>query len=188
MTNFKTFAFIAASLMLLCFISTIKADNTLPIETIVFNDVQQDPYSPSPIAQQTKEKVEWCKKDKDCTILAEAAYYEARGEDSIGVVAVMYTILNRVNKENRWPNTIEGVVYQNKQFSYTHDGSLNRGMSNTKQVQRMYILAYDVMNGLIESPVGSSDHYHAAHVKPYWAKHLNYTYHVGNHIFYKGTR
>lgn len=185
MTNLKAFVYIAASLMLLYFISTIKVDSTSQIATIVFDDVQQAPYDPPNLAQQTNEKVAWCKQDKDCTILAEAAYYEARGEDSIGVVAVMYTILNRVNKNGKWSNTIEGVVYQNKQFSYTHDGSLNSGMSNTKQVQRMYILAYDVMNGLIGNPIGGSDHYHAVNVSPYWAKHLNYTYHIGNHIFYK---
>lgn len=188
MNNLKTFAYIVASLMLLCFISTIKADNTLPIETIVFDDVQQDPYSPSPIAQQTAEKVMWCKKDKDCSVLVEAAYYEARGEVDMGVVSVMHTILNRVNKEGRWPNTIKEVVYQNKQFSYTWDGSLKRGMNNTYQVDRVSVLAYDVLHGEVESPVGWATHYHSINVKPYWGKDLDYVAHIGNHIFYRGDR
>lgn len=131
------------------------------------------------------EKVSWCKKDKDCTILAEAGYYEARGENDIGVVSVLHTILNRVNKEGRWPNTIKEVVYQSKQFSYTWDGSLKKGMNDTYQVDRMLVVAYDVLHGLIGSPVGSSDHYHTVYVNPSWSKHLNYTYHVGNHIFYE---
>ena len=132
-----------------------------------------------------KDKQNWCNKNKDCTILSEAAYYEARGETDAGVVAVMHTILNRVNKEGRWPNTIKEVVYQNKQFSYTWDGSLKKGMNDKKQVDRMLIVAYDVLNGLIDSPVGSSDHYHTVYVNPSWSKHLNYTYHVGNHKFYR---
>jgi len=132
-----------------------------------------------------KDKQDWCKDNKDCTTLAESAYYEARGEGDVGVVGVMHTILNRVNKEGRWPNTIKEVVYQNKQFSYTWDGSLKRGMNDTYQVDRMLALAYDVLNGLIDSPVGSSDHYHTVYVNPSWSKHLNYTYHVGNHIFYE---
>lgn len=127
----------------------------------------------------------WCKSNSSCSILAEAGYYEARGEGDIGVVSVMHTILNRVNKEGRWPNTIKDVVYQNKQFSYTWDGSLKRGMNNTYQVDRMSVLAYDVLHGVIDSPVGSSDHYHTVYVNPSWSKHLNYTYHVGNHIFYE---
>ena len=185
MTNLKTLVCIAASLLLLYFISTIKVDNTRQIATIVFDDVQQATYTPQPLAQQIEEKVAWCKQDKDCTILAEAAYYEARGEDDRGVVSVMYAILNRVNKEGRWPNTIKEVVYQHKQFSYTWDGSLKRGMNNTYQVDRMLVLAYDVLHGLIDSPVGSSDHYHTVHVNPSWSKHINYTYHVGNHKFYR---
>lgn len=136
-------------------------------------------------APTLKDKQAWCKEDKQCTILSQAAYYEARGESDSGVVAVMHTILNRVNKEGRWPNTIKEVVYQNKQFSYTWDGSLKRGMNNTYQVDRMLVLAYDVLHGLIDSPVGSSDHYHTVYVNPSWSKHLNYTYHVGNHIFYE---
>ena len=52
-------------------------------------------------------------------------------------------------------------------------------------LMRKLELAYDVLNGLIDSPVGSSDHYHTVYVNPSWSKHLNYTYHVGNHIFYE---
>ena len=187
MTNLKTFACIAASLLLLYFINTIKIDNKRPIATIVFDDIQQAPYAPKPIAQQTKEKVMWCKKDKGCTTLTEAGYYESRGESDTGVVSVLHTILNRV-AHKAWPNTIKEVVYQNKQFSYTWDGSLKRGMSNTYQVDRMHVLAYDVLHGLVGSPIGNSTHYHTTKVNPYWVSDVSYVANVGNHIFYKGDR
>lgn len=187
MTNLKTFVCIAASLLLLYFISTIKVDNTRPIATIVFDGVQQAPYAPSPIAQQTEEKVMWCKQDKDCSVLLEAAYYEARGEDDRGVVSVMYTILNRV-AHKAWPDSVQGVVYKPKHFSYLTDGSVQRGMKDREQVERLSVLAYDVLHGLIESPIGDVTHYHSVNVNPYWVKDVEYVAHVGGHVFYKGDR
>ena len=133
------------------------------------------------------EKVAWCKKDKDCTTLAEAAYYESRGESEIGVVSVLHTILNRVAHQS-WPDTVKGVVYQSKQFSYTHDGSMKHGMNNKNQVARMSILAYDVLHGLVDSPVGGSTHYHSTKVNPYWVGDVSYVADIGNHKFYKGDR
>lgn len=134
-----------------------------------------------------KDKQSWCKMDKDCTILAEAAYYEARGESDIGVVSVLHTILNRV-AHKAWPDSVQGVVYKPKQFSYTHDGSMKQGMNDKKQVARMNILAYDVLHGLIESPVSGSTHYHSTKVNPYWVSDVSYVADVGNHKFYKGDR
>ena len=105
----------------------------------------------------------------------------------MGVVSVMNTILNRVEHKN-WPNTVHGVVYKPKHFSYTHDGSMKQGMKDKKQVERLSIIAYDVLNGLIESPVGDVTHYHSINVKPYWVHDVEYVAHIGNHIFYKGER
>ncbi len=66
----------------------------------------------------------------DC--LAEAIYFEARGEDIVGMIAVGQVIINRVNDE-RFDDTICGVVhagyyYENYpirnqcQFSWYCDG------------------------------------------------------------------
>lgn len=138
-------------------------------------------------APTLKDKQSWCKKDKDCTTLAEAGYYEARGESDIGVVSVLHTILNRV-AHKAWPDSVQGVVYKPKHFSYTHDGSMKQGMNNKKQVERMNVLAYDVLQGLVDSPVGESTHYHSTKVNPYWVSDVNYIANVGNHKFYKGDR
>lgn len=187
MTNLKTFACIAATLMLLYFTSTIKVDNTRKIATIVFDDVQQTTYAPSPIAQQTKEKVEWCSNNNDCTVLREASYYEARGENDMGVVSVMNTILNRVEHKS-WPNSVRGVVHKYRHFSYLWDGSVDQGMRDDKQVERLSVLAFDVLHGEIESPVGGATHYHTVKVNPYWVHDVEYVAHVGNHVFYRGDR
>ena len=46
-------------------------------------------------------------------------YHEARGEVTEGQIAVAQVTVNRA-KDKRWPDTICGVVYQSKQFSWTH--------------------------------------------------------------------
>lgn len=148
--------------------------------------VAKDVVAPKEVST-LKDKQEWCKKDKDCTILAEAAYYEARGESDAGVVSVLHTILNRV-AHKAWPDSVQGVVYKPKHFSYTHDGSMNHGMKNKKQVARMNVLAYDVLHGLVGSPVGDSTHYHTIKVNPYWVSDVSYVADVGNHKFYRGDR
>lgn len=61
------------------------------------------------VAHSTKE---------DLKCLTETIYYEARGDSKIGKKAVADVVLNRV-KDKRFPNTICGVVYQPKQFSWT---------------------------------------------------------------------
>ena len=160
-----------------------KTDGVLAI--IVFDTpIKEDTAS---AGTTLKDKQAWCKKDKDCTTLAEAGYYESRGEADIGVVSVMHTILNRV-AHKAWPDSVQGVVYKPKHFSYTHDGSMKYGMNNKKQVARMHVLAYDVLHGLVGSPIGNSTHYHTTKVNPYWVSDVSYVANVGNHIFYKGDR
>lgn len=144
-------------------------------------------YDPPTIAQQTKEKVMWCSNNNDCTVLREAAYHESRGECDMGVVSVMHTILNRVQHRS-WPDTVYGVVHKYKHFSYLTDGSVYRGMKDNEQVERLSVLAYDVLHGLIDSPLGDVTHYHTVSSNPYWRHDVEYVAHVGNHIFYKGER
>ena len=63
--------------------------------------------------------------------LATAIYFEARGEPEHGQIAVAQVVLNRL-KNPTYPNTICGVVYQNKthrnrcQFSFACDGRPER--------------------------------------------------------------
>ena len=56
---------------------------------------------------------------------AQNVYFESQGEPGLGMVAVSQVVLNRV-EDKRWPATICEVVWQNKQFSWTHDGKSDR--------------------------------------------------------------
>ena len=126
---------------------------------------------------------EKCEMSRQCAKLAEVGYFEARSESDDGVLATMFTVLNRVDHPN-FPQTIHEVVHQPKQFSYVHDGSLDRGIEEPEQFRRTLSLAYTVLTEGIESPIGDSTHYHTTAVNPYWASSLAYVTTIGNHKFY----
>ena len=113
-------------------------------------------------------------------------YFESQGEPGLGMVAVSQVVINRV-KDKRWPDTICEVVWQNKQFSWTHDGKSDRiPLASTYQRRLwmksvyMFLIAHteeDVTNG--------ATHYHSIKVDPWWASSMKVTAHIGNHIFLK---
>jgi N-acetylmuramoyl-L-alanine amidase len=110
-------------------------------------------------------------------------YHEARGERVEGQIAVAQVTLNR-KADNRWPDTICGVVYQDKQFSWTHTikDHTPKEEAAWKQAQ---IIARDVMIGNVEDPTAGATHYHASWVNPSWAKELKLAKVIGVHLFYE---
>lgn len=159
----------------------IKKENS---EEFIIEKTQQ--YQTNHIS--LKEKVNWCNKRSDCSILAELGYHEARGETDHGVVSVMHTTLNRVKSKHpifKNQNTIRKVVYAKHQFSYVLDGSKARGMKSKKQADRVKVLAYDVLNKLIEDTTNGSLYYHTHAISPNWSHVYAYTLTIGNHKFYK---
>lgn len=124
--------------------------------------------------------------------LAVAIFFEARAEPSEGQFAVADVILNRVESD-RWPDTICDVVFQPKQFSFTHDGKSDRmekyAEKNVfewramKEARRVAEIAFN--SGYTDI---TSTHYHALSVRPSWAKHYRKDKRIGNHIFYTAPR
>ena len=122
--------------------------------------------------------------------LAEAIYFEARGEPDEGQAAVAQVVLNRVSS-GLYPPTICSVVYQNPrhfnacQFSFACSGRPLRITEPDawRQAQR---IATEVTNGSTYlSEVGGSTHFHANYVRPRWARRLEKMDVIGHHIFYK---
>jgi spore germination cell wall hydrolase CwlJ-like protein len=64
-------------------------------------------------------------KDDDRIALACNIYWEARTESVQGMLAVVAVTMNRVESD-RFPDTVHEVVWQNRQFSWTHDGKVDR--------------------------------------------------------------
>jgi spore germination cell wall hydrolase CwlJ-like protein len=128
--------------------------------------------------------------------LANAIYFEARGESDAGQRAVAHVILNRVDSRY-YPNSICEVVYQNAhmlnrcQFSFACDGGTPK-VAEFDAFKKAAVIAAEVATcddacrGLhkIKGGVASSTHYHADYVKPGWASKLQKTGTVGRHIFY----
>lgn len=128
--------------------------------------------------------------EKQQKCLAEAVYYEARGESVKGQVAVAQVVLNRV-RNPAYPNTICETVYQNRhmrnacQFSFACDGQKHR-ITEPAQWRLAKQVAKTVTAGLIWLPdVGSSTHYHATYVRPFWAPTMKKVAKIGLHIFYR---
>ena len=125
-----------------------------------------------------------CEKDKDCLALAEMGFYEARGEDDLGVAAVMTVAMNRAFHE-KWPNTVGGVINYKCHFSYRCDGSMKIKIDKS-QKERMMKIAESVVNYGGIPFLKEATHYHSIKVKPYWSKNEHYDKiaTIGNHVFY----
>ena len=121
--------------------------------------------------------------------LAQAIYFEARGEPFEGRMAVALVVLNRV-KDAGYPSTVCDVVFQNEhrrhacQFSFACDGK-----SDTPRERAAWASALELARlantGNLRDLTGSSTHYHADYVSPTWAGGLNKTVKVGQHQFYR---
>lgn len=139
-------------------------------------------------AQPFEESVEWmaeatCDKGIDC--LAQAVYFEARGEVKAGQVAVAQVIMNRVHSP-KYPNSIKEVVWQPKQFSYTHDGKHERMLDQVAKA-KAYDVAHFVLNyGQFFDSMEGSDHYYAHKLaNPVWKDKMVFVAQIGNHSFYR---
>ena len=128
--------------------------------------------------------------DREQHCLTAGIYFEARGEPVRGQAAVAQVILNRV-KNPAYPDTICGVVYQNKewrnrcQFSFACD-KIKDKVRDPKRWEIASHVAKETTEGRIWlAEVGSSTHYHATYVSPKWAGTMRKVGKIGLHIFYR---
>jgi Cell Wall Hydrolase len=122
--------------------------------------------------------------------LAEAVYFEARGEAVRGQIAVAQVVLNRAFS-GFYPTTVCGVVYQNKhrhfacQFTFACDNTPDV-VREPDMWERATKIAKAIMDGqLWLSEVGKSTHYHAYWVRPSWVGEMKKMYKFGVHTFYR---
>lgn len=121
--------------------------------------------------------------------LAEALYFEARGESIRGMFAVGEVVLNRVDS-SRFPNSICGVINQGTgrkfacQFTYTCDG-LPEVIHEPAAWQRVGKVARLLVNGAPRNLTGGATFYHLNTMTPYWAASFQHVATVGDHIFYR---
>ena len=129
------------------------------------------------------------KGNADWECLADALYFEARGESLQGVFAVGEVILNRVDSAE-YPNSICGVVHQGSgkkfacQFSWTCDNNSD-AIGNKTAFARVGKVAKLLIDGLPRRLTAGATHYHTKAVHPSWANRFPRTASIGAHYFYK---
>jgi spore germination cell wall hydrolase CwlJ-like protein len=127
--------------------------------------------------------------DEDKYCLAQNIFFEARNQSSLGQAAVAWVTLNRVDHA-RYPTSICGVVWQDRQFSWTHDGKSDdpsyyaepEAWEHAVEIAETILLDY-VTDGW--DPTNGATMYHADYVDPYWAKSYAMVSQIESHIFYK---
>jgi hypothetical protein len=122
--------------------------------------------------------------------LAEAVYFEARGEAVRGQIAVAQVVLNRAFS-GKYPDTVCGVVYQNKhrhfacQFTFACDNNPDV-IREPDMWDRAQKISKAILDGRLWLPeVDRSTHYHAYWVRPSWVSEMKKMYKFGVHTFYR---
>jgi spore germination cell wall hydrolase CwlJ-like protein len=122
--------------------------------------------------------------------LANAIYFEARGEPVRGQIAVAQVVMNRVFS-GYYPHDVCGVVYQDAhrhlscQFTFACDGIPDR-IDELDAWVRAREIARDTLDGkLWLADVGKATHYHASWVRPIWIREMQKLDRIGVHTFYR---
>ncbi len=143
-------------------------------ETLVAAEVKVEPIRRYPVDAQSHH------------CLAEAVYWEARGEGEDGMLAVSAVILNRV-KDERFPDTVcevvrEGGESRGCQFSWWCDGKSDHPTERELWVEILE-LSHTYLATRPADPTDGALFYHANYIKRPWRRQQ--TAEIGKHIFYR---
>ena len=126
-------------------------------------------------------RVEVADREQDC--LANAVYFEARGESLEGQLAVAEVVLNRA-RSGRYPTTICAVVVQPAQFSFVRRGVIPPADRSCDAWRRAVAIARIAQAGGRRMLADNVLLYHARYVSPGWGRRLERSAQIGLHIFY----
>ena len=130
----------------------------------------------SKLAAQSKwrdiSEVEFAEDDR--YLLANLIYCEAGGEPYAGQLAVGAVVINRV-LSSVYPDTVVGVIYQNRQFAPVLDGHLALALAENRATAACYKAADEAMSG--QTNVGNCVYFRTP------IEGLS-GISIGNHIFY----
>ena len=122
--------------------------------------------------------------------LADAIYFESRGEPKEGQVAVAQVVVNRAFS-GFYPSDICGVVYQNAnrylacQFTFACEGK-KLVVDEPDMWEQAKQISHDMLAGrLWLDQIGKATHYHAYWVHPDWIREMRKIHRIGVHTFYR---
>ena len=163
-----------------------------PITSGDLADYVEDGYLP------TASRIQLAARERLC--LAQAVYFESRGEPEAGQWAVAQVVLNRA-EDGRYPSNICGVVFQgaslgsNCQFSFACDGRSDVGGTGNRITRESWLkanlIAFEAYKRYLEGETfgdlpSSTLFFHARRVSPQWASSYRQVASIGEHIFYAG--
>lgn len=121
---------------------------------------------------------------RDMRCLAQAIYFEARGEPLDGQLAVGRVVINRA-ESGVFPADYCGVVTQRAQFSFVKGGVIPAPDTSSSAWKRAVAVAQIAHQELWDSPVKDALFFHATYVKPSWARRKVATAKLARHVFYR---
>ena len=135
--------------------------------------------------------------DTQMSCIAQNVYFEARSESELGMRAVAWVTMNRVNN-SKYPTTACQVVRQANldesnnpirhkcQFSWYCDGKSDKIENQAMWVKSILVAADVIANyGVYPDPTGGSVMYHANYVRPFLTTDYERVVQIDAHIFYK---
>lgn len=169
----RCYRIIIVSLLVLC-------NMLIPVNTVLALEYYRVDNMTEPCFMQGKkeEKKEAVinLNDEEILLLSKLVAGEARGESYEGQVAVAAVVINRV-KDSRFPDTLEGVIYQKNAFSVVKNGRIQaEPTSSTYRAAQDALYGYDPTNKAIYfwNPDISTCS---------WINTLNPHLRIGNHVF-----
>ena len=120
----------------------------------------------------------------DLRCLAQAVYFEARGEPLTGQLAVARVVINRA-ASGLYPRDYCAVVTQRSQFSFVRNGRIPDPGEGSRAWLRAKAIAKVAHQDLWESEVGDALYFHASYVKPGWSRRKTQVARIDTHVFYR---
>ncbi|MBN9505206.1 MAG: cell wall hydrolase [Altererythrobacter sp.] len=120
----------------------------------------------------------------DLQCLAEAVYFEARGEPLDGQLAVAEVVINR-SQSGRFPADYCSVVTQPAQFSFVRRGVIPRPNIGSAAWSQAKAIAQIAHQDLWDSDAKDAMFFHATSVKPKWARRKTALTRIDTHVFYR---
>ena len=120
-------------------------------------------------------------REQEC--LANAVYFEARGESIEGQLAVAEVVLNRA-ASGRYPADLCAVITQPWQFSFIRKGRFPKADRASDAWRKAVAISRIAQEKLADTLPSNVLWYHATYVSPSWGKRLSRQAQIGLHIFY----
>jgi spore germination cell wall hydrolase CwlJ-like protein len=158
----------------------VEVAQPLPVETTQ-TEAQSEPLSLSELVSDmpTDQAL-----SSDMRCLAEAIYFEARGEPLAGQLAVGRVVVNRAESD-AFPDDYCSVVTQRAQFSFVKGGHIPAPNTASSAWKRAIAVARIAHQELWNSPAQDALYFHATRVHPRWARTKLARATIERHVFYR---